>query len=307
MAVSASAADGETCASNDEIAYAALRKATNTAGHRHMAMAMSTHMAIRGATTAATAATATATDVIPEFSWKRIICPFFSAFIKNGIIVPNDQGEIYKKDIREVMLRSKIPPTLANFIADFLQEKTPIFHLDGTLAEHDTSTGMRDPLPNYDQWDTFETKFSHHGQFGGIFTVDDMAAGGKWFDETHQVGHSHDDVQHDTGHSSAEHALQFVFNVTTNYDVGAYMSVANFKSFFMESNFPPGFTMKPKENKNWPLRDGMVISLKGGRDKKYCADEGNIVKCNRPWIHGTYDNPRTTCAHACHGSWEGRR
>merc|ERR1712144_138447 len=31
---------------------------------------------------------------------------------------------------------------------------------------------------------------------------------------------------------------------------------------------------------------GGRVALRGGRHKRWCADEGNRVRCNRPWIRG---------------------
>jgi len=34
------------------------------------------------------------------------------------------------------------------------------------------------------------------------------------------------------------------------------------------------------------IRVGTTIGLKGGRDRRWCADEHNRIRCNRGWIHG---------------------
>merc|ERR1712178_200373 len=34
------------------------------------------------------------------------------------------------------------------------------------------------------------------------------------------------------------------------------------------------------------VRRGRTVALRGGRGNKYCADEGSGVKCNRLWIRG---------------------
>merc|ERR1712178_8444 len=34
------------------------------------------------------------------------------------------------------------------------------------------------------------------------------------------------------------------------------------------------------------FRSGKTVAFKGGRGKKYCADEGHRMVCNRPWIKG---------------------
>merc|ERR1712139_87761 len=31
---------------------------------------------------------------------------------------------------------------------------------------------------------------------------------------------------------------------------------------------------------------GRVVAFKGGRAKKWCADEGGRIICNRPWVRG---------------------
>merc|ERR1712166_32649 len=41
---------------------------------------------------------------------------------------------------------------------------------------------------------------------------------------------------------------------------------------------------KKANNKLKLLRNGNVVAFKGGKGRKYCADEGNNVKCNRNWI-----------------------
>ena len=38
--------------------------------------------------------------------------------------------------------------------------------------------------------------------------------------------------------------------------------------------------------KNVRLQQGMVIALKGGKDNKYCADEGETIRCNRGAVGG---------------------
>ena len=38
--------------------------------------------------------------------------------------------------------------------------------------------------------------------------------------------------------------------------------------------------------KNVRLQHGMVIALKGGKDNKYCADEGETIRCNRGAVGG---------------------
>lgn len=32
-------------------------------------------------------------------------------------------------------------------------------------------------------------------------------------------------------------------------------------------------------------KHGNYYALKGGKDGRYCADEGSRVTCNRPWVH----------------------
>merc|ERR1711881_109231 len=34
------------------------------------------------------------------------------------------------------------------------------------------------------------------------------------------------------------------------------------------------------------LRNGLTVAFRGGRGRKWCADEGHRVLCNRPWIRG---------------------
>merc|ERR1711998_244203 len=42
------------------------------------------------------------------------------------------------------------------------------------------------------------------------------------------------------------------------------------------------------DHRNKPLPSG-ILALRGGRHRgrhaKFCADEGNRIRCNRPWVH----------------------
>merc|ERR1712178_307405 len=40
------------------------------------------------------------------------------------------------------------------------------------------------------------------------------------------------------------------------------------------------------QRRSGALRNGLTVAFRGGRGRKWCADEGHRVLCNRPWIRG---------------------
>merc|ERR1711937_1008638 len=40
------------------------------------------------------------------------------------------------------------------------------------------------------------------------------------------------------------------------------------------------------QRRSGALKNGLTVAFRGGRGRRWCADEGNRVRCNRPWIRG---------------------
>ena len=118
------------------------------------------------------------------------------------------------------------------------QAKIDIFKMDGTMFEHKTSTGVRDPLPSEGKWKEFAAFAASDGTFG----QEEIAKACAHFDKLENSN----DIN-EGGHGSAMSVFPLFLSVFTKFEDGARMSVDDLRKLVLESEFPPGYKPQPRK------------------------------------------------------------
>lgn len=198
----------------------------------------------------------TVAEAKQSFERAGIPAPFLANIFPGDKFLGGDETvNIFKMDnskfehatstgVRDLVARLVLPTFIArDFIARLvLPSFMPVlcFHpcdFVARLVHANSSTGVRDPLPDPKKWEEFAGFAGADGSFG----VEELKTACQHFDQTANSS----DV-HEGNHGSAMAVFPLFLQVFTGFVENARMSVATLRALVMESVFPEGFGMKPR-------------------------------------------------------------
>eukprot|EP00619_Florenciella_sp_RCC1007_P001505 CAMPEP_0205907466 /NCGR_PEP_ID=MMETSP1325-20131115/2564_1 /ASSEMBLY_ACC=CAM_ASM_000708 /TAXON_ID=236786 /ORGANISM="Florenciella sp., Strain RCC1007" /LENGTH=264 /DNA_ID=CAMNT_0053273561 /DNA_START=62 /DNA_END=856 /DNA_ORIENTATION=- len=115
--------------------------------------------------------------------WDKIICPALAALYMNGDLLVDEEGFVTEADLAAAVKRTGLEGVMVSGVSNLSVpcpdtpahlRKINLFKLDGSMLEHDCSTGIRDPAPDPDKFEKMATYADYSQDAEGRFYVKDL-------------------------------------------------------------------------------------------------------------------------------------